>query len=37
MESIREDLVMRKETREGTLYLTEDGGVKMYFKKNLIW
>ena len=33
----RKDLIMSKPTELGMLYLTLDGGFKMYFSKDLIW
>ena len=32
----RKDLIMSKQTKKGTLFITEDGGFKMYFKLDLI-
>ena len=33
----RKDLIMSKPTELGMLYITLDGGLKMYFDKDLVW
>jgi len=37
MIAIRKDLVLHKETREGTLFITESSGFKYYPDPNLVW